>query len=421
VPPRPYVILSCAISADGYLDDASPRRLILSGPADLDRVDEVRAGCDAVLVGAQTVRKDNPRLLIRDPRRSARRAARGLPAHPARVTLTATGDLDPQARFFAPGALRLVYCATPALGRARRRLEGAAVLIDAGDPLSLGFMLSDLAVRSMARVLVEGGARLLGAFLADGLADELHLAVAPFFVADPAAPRLNLPLPSPAPASAPAPASTSAPAPASTSAPAPASASAPASAPIPNPTANLNSPISPMTLAEVSRVGEVGLLRYLLGPGGPDHRFLRWAVELSRLCPPSDSAFSVGAVIVGEDGEVLATGFSREQEDHDHAEEVALRKLAPGKLGSSDPRLRHATLYSSLVPCGARASRPVTCVQHIVAAGIPRVVFAWREPRLFTDGEGAEQLRAAGVAVTEVPALAERARAVNAHLVGPGA
>ena len=165
-----------------------------------------------------------------------------------------------------------------------------------------------------------------------------------------------------------------------------------------------------MTLAEASRVGEVALLRYLLGPGGPDQRFLGWAVELSRLCPPSATAFSVGAVIVGEDGEVLATGFSREQEDHDHAEEVALRKLGP------DPRLRHATLYSSLVPCGARASRPVTCVQHIVAAGIPRVVFAWREPRLFTDGEGAEQLQAAGVAVTEVPDLAERARVVNAHL-----
>jgi 5-amino-6-(5-phosphoribosylamino)uracil reductase len=168
-----------------------------------------------------------------------------------------------------------------------------------------------------------------------------------------------------------------------------------------------------MTLAETRRVDEIAVLRYLLGPGGPDHRFLRWAVELSRLSPPSDSAFSVGAVIVAEDGEVLATGFSREQEDHDHAEEVALRKLGP------DPRLRHATIYSSLVPCGARASRPLTCVQHIVAAGIPRVVFAWREPRLFTDGEGAEQLRAAGVAVTELPALAGPARAINAHLVGP--
>jgi 5-amino-6-(5-phosphoribosylamino)uracil reductase len=374
VPSRPYVLLSCATSADGYLDDAGPRRLILSGPADLDRVDEVRAGSDAIMVGASTVRADNPRLLIRDPRRSARRTARGLPAHPIRVTVTATGDLDPAARFFAPGAPRLVYCATPALAPARARLkEQSAVLIDAGDPLSLPFMLEDLTERGIRRLMVEGGAQLLGAFLAQGLADELTLAVAPFFVADPAAPRLNLPGPVPG---------------------------------------------SPMTLAESRRVGEIAVLRYLLGPGGPDHRFLRWAVELSRLCPPSESAFSVGAVIVSEDGEVLATGFSREQEDHDHAEEVALRKLGPDP---KDPRLRHATVYSSLVPCGARSSRPLTCVQHIVAAGIPRVVFAWREPRLFTDGEGAEQLRAAGVTVTEIPELAARARAVNTHLVGPAA
>ena len=365
--PRPYVLLSCATSADGYLDDASSRRLILSGPADLDRVDEVRAGCDAIGVGAQTIRTDDPRLLIRDPRRRARRAASGRPEHPARVTLTATGDLDPRARFFAPGALRLVYCATPALGRARARLGDTAVLIDAGDPLSLDFILHDLAERDVVRLLVEGGARVLGDFLAHDLADEFQLAVAPFFVAEPGAPRLTVPP---------------------------------------------GGPAAPMTLADTRRVGEMVLLRYLLGPGGPEHRFLRWAIELSRLCPPSGSAFSVGAVVVGEDGEVLATGFSREQEDHDHAEEVALRKLGP------DSRLRHATLYSSLVPCGARASRPVTCVQHILAAGIPRVVFAWREPPLFTGGEGADQLRAGGVSVTEVPELAGRAKSVNAHLAG---
>ena len=371
---RPYVILSCATSADGYLDDASPRRLILSGPADLDRVDDVRAGCDAILVGAGTVRADDPRLLIRDPRRRARRAARGLPEHPARVTLTATGDLDPRARFFAPGAERLVYCATPALAPARARLGDRAVLIDAGDPLSLEGLLSDLTERNVVRLLVEGGSRVLAEFLARDLADELQLATAPFFVADPAAPRLDVPrldVPS-----------------------------------------NPSGPGRPMTLAEVRRLEDVVLHRYLLGPGGPDHRFLAWAVELSRLCPPSESAFSVGAVVTGEDGEVLSTGFSREQEEHDHAEEVALRKL-----GFGDPRLRRATVYSSLVPCGARASRPVTCVQHIVAAQVPRVVFAWREPPVFTAGDGADQLRAAGVAVIELPDLAGRARAVNAHLL----
>jgi riboflavin-specific deaminase-like protein len=371
VPPRPYVILSCATSADGYLDDASPRRLILSGPADLDRVDEVRAGCDAILVGAGTVRTDDPRLQVRDPRRRARRAARGLPEHPARVTLTATGDLDPGARFFAPGTLRLVYCATPAVRIARARLGDSAVVIDAGDPVSLDFVLKNLAERSVVRLLIEGGARVLGQFLARDLADELNLAIAPFFVAQPGAPRLSPGFPGSA-----------------------------------------DGPASPMTLAEVRRLDHVVLLRYLLGPGGPDHRFLRWAVELSRLCPPSESAFSVGAVLVSADGQVLATGFSREQEEHDHAEEVALRKL-----GFRDPRLRRATVYSSLVPCGARASRPVTCVEHIVAAGIGRVVFAWQEPRLFTNGRGAEELRAAGLAVTEIPALAGRAAAVNAHLL----
>ena len=108
----------------------------------------------------------------------------------------------------------------------------------------------------------------------------------------------------------------------------------------------------------------------------------------------------------------MATGFSREQEPHDHAEEVALRKIGP-----DDPRLATATIYSSLVPCGARASRLITCVQHILAAGIPRVVFAWREPPIFTEGRGAEQLRAAGITVAEIPALAPAASAVNAAVL----
>ena len=124
---RPYVLLSCAISVDGCLDSAGPGRLVLSGDADLDRVDEERAGSDAIMVGAGTIRRDDPRLLIRSPERRAARAGRGQPEHPTGVTLTATGDLDPGARFFAdavghpgPGPARLVYCA------ARRRPGPAA-------------------------------------------------------------------------------------------------------------------------------------------------------------------------------------------------------------------------------------------------------------------------------------------------------
>src|SRR5439155_4852341 len=62
---RPYVVLSCAMSIDGYIDDASPARLHLSNQEDLERVDAERARSDAILVGAGTVRRDDPELLVR--------------------------------------------------------------------------------------------------------------------------------------------------------------------------------------------------------------------------------------------------------------------------------------------------------------------------------------------------------------------
>jgi diaminohydroxyphosphoribosylaminopyrimidine deaminase / 5-amino-6-(5-phosphoribosylamino)uracil reductase len=150
-------------------------------------------------------------------------------------------------------------------------------------------------------------------------------------------------------------------------------------------------------------------------PGAPqpraDLRWLREAIELSRRCPPSQSAFSVGAVLVSGAGQVIATGYSRELDPKDHAEEVVLAKAA------GDPLLTGATLYSSLEPCLARASRPRSCAELIVAAGIPRVVIAWLEPPLFAPGGGAAQLRRAGITVDEIPWLAELARSVNAHLL----
>jgi 5-amino-6-(5-phosphoribosylamino)uracil reductase len=198
---RPYVLLSTAMSVDGCIDGTGAARLILSGQADLDRVDAERAASDAVMVGAGTVRRDNPRLLVRSAERRAARAARGLPAQPAGVTVTASGDLDPAARFFdrrlcsgeTEGAgdppERLVYCGSPAVTAARSRLHGLAEVIDAGRPPRLAAILADLGGRGVHRLMVEGGASLGTQFLTAGLVDELQLVIAPFFVGDPAAPR----------------------------------------------------------------------------------------------------------------------------------------------------------------------------------------------------------------------------------------
>ncbi len=190
---RPFVLLSAAMSADGYIDDASPSRLVLSDAADLDQVDELRAASDAILVGAQTIRADNPRLVVKSAERRDRRRDVGLPPSPRKVTLTASGRLDPGAAFFAKGdAAPLVYTPAASAGALARRLGGAAevVAVPATAAPGLAWILADLAASGVSRLLVEGGASVLAQFLSAGLADEFRLAVAPVFVADPRAPRL---------------------------------------------------------------------------------------------------------------------------------------------------------------------------------------------------------------------------------------
>lgn len=187
---RPYVLLSCATSIDGYIDDATEARLLLSNDADFDRVDEVRAGCDAILVGATTIRKDNPRLLVRSQVRRDARVGRGEPASPIKVTVTARGDLAPSAQFFTAGDTpKLVYAATSALNKAREDLGAVAEVVDAGEPVDFGRILADLACRGVGRLMVEGGGSMHTQFLTAGLADELHLVIAPFFVGDSRGPR----------------------------------------------------------------------------------------------------------------------------------------------------------------------------------------------------------------------------------------
>jgi riboflavin-specific deaminase-like protein len=373
VSPRPYVVLSVAMSLDGYIDDTNDARLMLSNAADFDRVDEVRAGVDAILIGANTIRRDNPRLLIRSVERQEERRRRGLPPHPMKVTLTGCGGLDVTARFFSGNSVKLVYTRDSAARTVREALVDVATVVAAGEPIDLGAVLEDLGERKVERLLVEGGGTIHTQLLHAGLVNEMHVVVAPFLLGDHGGARFVHPRRFPQDGE------------------------------------------HPMTLAQTRQIGNTVLLRYLLSraSGGTDRDrgYLLQAIALANSCPPSRTAFSVGAVIISADGGVLATGYSREGDPYDHAEEAALDKLPP-----DDPRLDGATLYSSLEPCSARASRPRSCTERILATPISRIVFAWREPDLFVDCQGAELLRAAGRAVIEVPELSHLVHQSNAHL-----
>jgi 5-amino-6-(5-phosphoribosylamino)uracil reductase len=219
---RPHVLLSAAMSIDGYIDDMHDARLMLSNEEDLDRVDKVRASVDAILVGANTIRRDNPRLLVRSVARQEERIRRGLTPHPMKVTLTGRGDLDVTARFFsASDSEKLVYTRDPAVPAVRETLADVATVVAAGEPIDLGVVLDDLGTRKVERLLVEGGGSIHTQFLSAGMVDEIHLVIAPLFVGDCDAPRFVHPGRFP------------------------------------------QNPEHPMTLAETRQIGNVVLLRYL--------------------------------------------------------------------------------------------------------------------------------------------------------------
>lgn len=186
---RPHVLLSVATSIDGYIDDATADRLLLSNDQDFDRVDEVRAASDAILIGAGTMRADNPRLLVNSPQRRAARRAAGKPEYPLKVTVTSSGDLDPQLKFWHHGDAKIVYTTDAAEEKLTQRLAGLAEVVSLGAEIDFGALLDDLGRRAVGRLMVEGGGQIHTAFLTQGLADEIHLAVAPLVVGDPAAPR----------------------------------------------------------------------------------------------------------------------------------------------------------------------------------------------------------------------------------------
>ncbi len=376
MPSYPYVLLSAAVSLDGYLDDTGPDRLLLSSPADFDRVDEVRASVDAILIGAGTIRADNPRLLVNSAERRAARKADGKPEYPLKVTVSASGELDPTANFWHTGGEKIVYTTEKGAERLRREPVAADVVALGADLDWRGLLRHLREERGVERLMVEGGGTIHTQLLQQGLADEVQLVLAPLFVGDPKAPRLFGPG---------------------------------------------EYQGGRLRLLETRRIEDVVLMRYEptapgagVLPSAADRKWLALACELAAECPPSGTAFSVGAVVVAADGTELARGHSREGGDPVvHAEEAALAKIAPG-----DPRVTSATVYSSLEPCTRRASRPVPCARLILGAGARRVVTAWREPDTFVAGaDGSGLLAGEGVDVVVLPEYEDRAKAPNSHLL----
>lgn len=356
-----FVTLSAAVTADGFMDDASPRRLMISTPEDMAEVYRLRAEHDAILVGAETLRRDNPALLLRDPEARQRRVLQGLRPDLTKVTLTRSGNLDPSMRFFTEGDADIYVfseCEIP-------ELKNIATVISSDAPWSARALVTQLEKRGIRRLFVEGGAQILHLFLSEGMADVVRLAVNPTLRTGGKQGRARFAFAAPA-----------------------------------------------GTSCTRERFGAMEVATWQLHPDttAEDLHYLRMAIAESRRCVPCTTSYCVGAVVVTADGAVFR-GYTHETSPTHHAEQEAIAKaLAAGAA------LRGAAIYSSMEPCSERASEPESCTELILRHGFARAVFALYEPDRFVDCRGALTLREAGTDVRCYPELASEAAEANVHL-----
>lgn len=143
-----------------------------------------------------------------------------------------------------------------------------------------------------------------------------------------------------------------------------------------------------------------------------DLDLMRKAIEISKNCPISYGAYSVGAIIVNENGEVISTGYSRETADNVHAEEVAINKAT-----ASGIELKNTTIYSTMEPCGLRLSGKKCCAERIIEAKISKVIYAINEPpALVQNCTGIEKLVTHGITVEQVKDLDDEIYKLNSHI-----
>lgn len=143
-----------------------------------------------------------------------------------------------------------------------------------------------------------------------------------------------------------------------------------------------------------------------------DVKIMKEAVDLSKCCTISQSAYSVGAIIVDKNYKIISVGCSREEGGNFHAEEVAISKAISDGIDLSE-----ATIYSTMEPCGYRLSGKECCANLIIKAGIKKVVYGIKEPPYFVkQTSGIHKLLSNGIEVQQVKDVMNEVLSINKHI-----
>jgi 2,5-diamino-6-(ribosylamino)-4(3H)-pyrimidinone 5'-phosphate reductase len=176
-----YVVANAAVSVDGKLSTRERRQVAISGPADFDRVDRLRAAADAVLVGVGTVLADDPSLTLDEEDRRVQRLRNGRPGNPARAVLDTRARTPTDARVLDDAATTHLVVGEDADEARVTALESAGATVHRvaapDDRVDARAALAALEDAGVDRLFVEGGGEVFFSLFDAGLVDELTVYV----------------------------------------------------------------------------------------------------------------------------------------------------------------------------------------------------------------------------------------------------
>lgn len=162
----PYVIINCAMSADGKIALPSRKQTRISNEEDMTRVHELRNRCDAILVGIETVLTDDPKLTVKEKYVPN-------PKQPIRIVLDSKGRIPEDSLVLSPDSPTIIAVSEDCT----HQIQGAETIVCGKDKVNLSQLCEILNRKGIKTLLVEGGETVIWSFLKNRLADELYIFV----------------------------------------------------------------------------------------------------------------------------------------------------------------------------------------------------------------------------------------------------
>jgi 2,5-diamino-6-(ribosylamino)-4(3H)-pyrimidinone 5'-phosphate reductase len=190
---RPYTFINVAMTADGKIDTSERKGAAISSARDKERVDQLRAEADAVLVGGKTLIEELPKLTIKSEALREGRIKQGRSPNPIKVGVVTVADIPIDSDFIKVGNTRVVIFTTSRTSNEqleRLRLHDVEVFVDETPRVDLVKMMTALRGIGVERLMVEGGGTMNFELLRLGLVDELMIYIAPMVFGSANAPTL---------------------------------------------------------------------------------------------------------------------------------------------------------------------------------------------------------------------------------------